>query len=114
MTNDKKERATIDRLQQIIDSCRAEVDALGVRADDLSATVQAIPNVKLLECPPACNDTPAQVAEFAATLPALRVALRVGAWGHLRHLGVCWLGFCLAWCLSRLNVPQAWRAVRVR
>lgn len=69
--------------------------------------------VDVLEYPPACCDTPAQVAKFAATLPALRVAVRCGAWGPLRDYGVCLLGFCLAWCLSRLDVPRAWRAVRV-
>ena len=72
------------------------------------------PNIRLIEVPPACLDTSEGVAEFASTLPAMRVAFRVGAWPHLWALVRCWAGYVLARGIVALRVPEAWRIVRVK
>jgi hypothetical protein len=118
MTPSDKERATIARLQEIISECRAEVDNLGADITGTTGKIESAaerlsPNIRLIEVPPACLDTAEGVAEFASTLPAMRVAFRVGAWPHLWALARCWAGYVLARGIVALRVPEAWRIVKV-
>jgi hypothetical protein len=119
--NDPSAAQMVRAMQEQVKAIEARIGRAGLNMANLKSSPdryterppQPRLKVTITEYPPTCCDTREGLAEFASTLPAVRVAFRNGGWGHLAKLARCWAGYWLGRAVVRASVPEAWLAIHV-